>query len=203
MIFLPPSTRVFIATTPTDMRRSFDGLAEQVRSVIGQNPYSGHLFLFRNRRGDRVKILVWDRSGFAIYYKRLEGGTFRLPKSDGVSAEIDRAELALILEGIELAGVRRQRRYWRGSESQEYRPQIMTYCARQSLVRWKSCRRIAMTETFFAIQQVRVLTRQRLATSRNRVLRGAGVTPPAKRTQGTCRPRDRASKVIQVRSRRR
>ena len=89
-------------------------------------PYSGHLFLFRNRRGDRVKILVWDRSGFAIYYKRLEGGTFRFPKSEGVTAEIDRAELALILEGIELAGARRQRRYWRGPEGQEYRPQIMS-----------------------------------------------------------------------------
>ena len=126
MIFLPPSTRVFVATAPTDMRRSFDGLAERVRNVIGQNPYSGHLFLFRNRRGDRVKILVWDRSGFAIYYKRLESGTFRFPTYEGVHAEIDRAELALILEGIELAGARRQRRYRRSPEVQEYRPQIMT-----------------------------------------------------------------------------
>ena len=76
MIFLPPSTRVFVATAPTDMRRSFDGLAERVRSVIGQNPYSGHLFLFRNRRGDRVKILVWDRSGFAITISGSRAGRF-------------------------------------------------------------------------------------------------------------------------------
>jgi len=126
MIFLPPSTRVFIATAPADMRRGFDGLAERVRGVIGQNPYSGHLFVFRNRRGDRVKILVWDRTGFAIYYKRLERGTFRFPKTDGVQSEIDSAALALILEGIELSGARRQRRYWRGPESQQYQAGIMT-----------------------------------------------------------------------------
>ena len=126
MIGFTPSQRYYLSREPADMRKSYDGLSGLVRQGLGRDPLSGEVFIFLNRRRTMSKILVWDRSGFAIYYKRLEGGTFRFPKSDGVSAEIDRAELALILEGIDLAGVRRQRRYWRGPESQEYRPQIMT-----------------------------------------------------------------------------
>ena len=108
---LPPSVRIFLCVPPADMRRSFDGLAGMTQEVIGQNPLSGHLFVFRNRRGDRVKILYWDRSGYCLWYKRLEGGTFRFPVSEGRGVEVDRWELGLILEGIDLAGARRQRRF--------------------------------------------------------------------------------------------
>ena len=110
MLMLPPSVRIFVAADPTDMRRSFDRLAEQAKSVIGQDPFSGHLFVFFNRPRDRVKVLVWDRGGFVIWYKRLEEGSFRLPASSGV-LEIEAAELALILEGIELAGSLRRPRF--------------------------------------------------------------------------------------------
>lgn len=111
MLSLPPSVRIFLCTQPTDMRRGFDGLAALTRQVVREDPLSGHLFVFRNRRGNRIKILFWDRDGFVLYYKRLERGTFRLPRCDGVRAEIDAAELMLLLEGIELAGARRQKRF--------------------------------------------------------------------------------------------
>ena len=74
MINLPPTVRIFLATAPADMRRGFDGLASLTTSVIGENPLSGHLFVFRNRRGDRLKILSWDRDGLALWAKRLERG---------------------------------------------------------------------------------------------------------------------------------
>lgn len=79
MFVLPPSTRVFLCTLPTDMRKSFDGLAAMTRDLVLQNPLSGHLFVFRNRNGDRLKVLYWDRAGFCLFYKRLEKGTFRFP----------------------------------------------------------------------------------------------------------------------------
>ena len=80
MINLPPTVRIFLATAPADMRRGFDGLAALTTSVArGQDPLSGHLFVFRNRRGDRIKILYWDRDGLAIWAKRLERGAFRFP----------------------------------------------------------------------------------------------------------------------------
>jgi transposase len=93
------------------MRRSFDGLAAMTQAVIGQNPLSGHLFVFRNRRGDRMKVLWWDRSGYCLWYKRLEAGTFRFPCVQGDRIEVEGSDLALILEGIDLAGVRRRRRF--------------------------------------------------------------------------------------------
>ena len=105
MLSLPPSIRVFLCTQPTDMRRSFDGLAAITEEVLRKNPFSGHLFVFRNRREDRVKVLWWDRGGYAIYYKRLEEGTFRIPDSDGGPLEIDAADLSLILDGLELDDV--------------------------------------------------------------------------------------------------
>jgi transposase len=108
---LPASVRIFIAAEPTDMRRSFDRLAEQTKNVIGQDPFAGHLFVFFNRPRDRVKILHWDRSGFWLYYKRLEDGSFRLPTTQRNVIEIEAAELALILEGIDLAGSQRQHRF--------------------------------------------------------------------------------------------
>jgi transposase len=99
---------------PTDMRRGFDGLAALVREVVREDPLSGHLFVFFNRRRDRVKILWWDRSGYAVWYKRLERGAFRphVEQREGVVvAEVEAAELALVLEGIELAGARRRSRF--------------------------------------------------------------------------------------------
>ncbi len=109
---LPPSVRIFVATEPADMRRGFDGLSAMVREFVGEDPLSGHLFLFRNRRGDRVKILYWDRSGYALFYKRLERGVFRIPRASGErSIEIDSSELLLVLEGIDLRGAKRQKRF--------------------------------------------------------------------------------------------
>ena len=111
MLMLPPSVRVFVCAEATDMRRSFDRLAEMTRSGLQQNPFSGHLFVFFNRPRDRVKLLFWDRSGFCLYYKRLERGAFRLPAITGGGVELDAAELALILEGIDLAGATRRPRF--------------------------------------------------------------------------------------------
>lgn len=112
MLMLPPAVRVYVATRPADLRCSFDGLVAAARQWIQVDPFSGHLFVFRNRRADRVKLLFWDRSGFWIFYKRLERGTFRFPPAgDAASVEIEAQELALILEGIDLAGARRRRRW--------------------------------------------------------------------------------------------
>jgi len=113
VLSLPPSVRVFVATEPTDMRRSFDTLAEMTRHVLKQDPLSGHLFVFHGRRRDRLKILVWDRSGFLLFYKRLEKGTFQFPDggSSAGGVEIDAAELALILEGIDLSDAKRRERF--------------------------------------------------------------------------------------------
>ncbi|MFS8138778.1 MAG: IS66 family insertion sequence element accessory protein TnpB, partial [Thermomonas sp.] len=106
-----PAVKIFLCAQATDMRRSFDKLAEMTRELLGQDPLSGHLFVFFNKPRDRVKILFWDRSGYCLYYKRLEEGAFRLPKLDKGGAQLNAAELALILEGIELAGSRRQKRF--------------------------------------------------------------------------------------------
>ena len=113
MLSLPPSVQIFVSTEPADMRRSFDGLSAMVEEVLEKSPFSGHLFVFRNRRGDRVKILYWDRSGFCLWYKRLEKGVFRFPTSEAGCVEMEAADLALILEGIDLRGARRQKRFQR------------------------------------------------------------------------------------------
>ena len=111
MLMLPPAVRVFLATGPADLRRSFDGLAAMARDVVRQDPLSGHLFVFSNRRRDRVKVLFWDRSGFVLWYKRLEKGVFRFPSAEAGSVEVEAAELMLLLEGIDLAGSRRRERW--------------------------------------------------------------------------------------------
>jgi transposase len=113
MLMLPPSVRVHLATAPADMRCAFDGLTARVQGVLEQDPFSGHLFVFRNKRRDRVKILFWDRSGFCLWYKRLEKGTFHFPEAVGESVEVEAAELALLLEGIDLRGARRRPRWHR------------------------------------------------------------------------------------------
>jgi transposase len=109
--------RIWLAAEATDMRCGFDRLAERVRVVIGQDPLGGHLFVFRSRRGDRMKILLWDRDGFVLWYKRLESGVFKLPRmSPGSrSIEIRGSELAMILDGIDVSKLKRVRRYERGS----------------------------------------------------------------------------------------
>lgn len=111
MLSLPPSIRVFVCTLPTDMRRSFDSLAAMVEGIMKQDPFSGHLFVFRNRNRDKIKVLYWDRGGYAIHYKRLEEGVFRLPEAEGDSVELDAADLALVLDGVELADAPERARY--------------------------------------------------------------------------------------------
>jgi len=107
----PASVRVFLCMAPVDMRRSFDGLAAMTERVVRQDPLSGHLFVFRGRRGDRIKILSWDGDGYALWYKRLEAGVFRFPSEAAEAKEISAADLGLILEGIDLRSVKRQKRF--------------------------------------------------------------------------------------------
>ena len=120
MLSLPLPVRILVCTKAADMRRSFDGLAALVREHVGADPLSGHLFVFRNRRGDRVKLLYWDEDGYAIWYKRLEEGTFVFPGADGRrpiqgahGLQIRAADLAMLLDGIDLASVKRSKRYQR------------------------------------------------------------------------------------------
>ena len=108
MLTLPPSVRIFLRLEPTDMRKSFDTLAALVRSCLGQDPLSGHLFIFRNKRGDRLKVLYWDKDGYALWQKRLEKGTFTLPAHGG---SISRAQLMLLLEGYDHAKIMAANRY--------------------------------------------------------------------------------------------
>jgi transposase len=105
--------RIWLATQPADMRCGFDRLAALAACVTGQDPLSGHLFLFRSRGGDRLKALLFDRDGYVIWYKRLEEGTFRFPRiGEGqMSLEIRPSELAMLLEGIDLASVKRRPRF--------------------------------------------------------------------------------------------
>jgi transposase len=114
MLTLSPAVRIYLATGATDLRRSIDGLSALVRERFTLDPLSGHLFLFRNRRGDRLKILAWDRSGFWVLYKRLERGTFAWPAEPaGDPVEMRSADLLLLLSGIELTQTRRRRWYER------------------------------------------------------------------------------------------
>jgi transposase len=114
MLSLPPSVRLFVATQPVDGRKGADSLMVIVRDVFGQDPLSGHLFIFFSKRRERIRVVYWDRNGFATWTKRLESGRFRPNFSaDGrlTSMPVEAAELALIVEGIELAGARRRRRW--------------------------------------------------------------------------------------------
>jgi transposase len=118
------AARIWLATEATDMRCGFDRLAERVKTVIGRDPLSGHLFLFRSRRGDRMKILVWDRDGYVLWYKRLETGVFKLPRAgEGVrSVEMRASELAMVLDGIDVSKLKRVPRYERGAGSKRINP---------------------------------------------------------------------------------
>lgn len=109
MITIPRSVRIFIGSTPIDMRKSIDGLMSIVQEELAQDAYSGHLFVFVSRRCDRVKILTWDKGGFVLVYKRLERGQFKLPHMDPstMAVEIDATQLAMLLDGIDFGRVRR------------------------------------------------------------------------------------------------
>jgi transposase len=118
---IPAAVRVFLCTQPTDMRKSFDGLQGMVREYLGQDPLSGHLFLFLNRRRDRVKILFWEHDGLVIWYKRLEAGTFQQlnpaayagQSSGEAGVELNVTDLALLITGVDLASAQRRKRYSR------------------------------------------------------------------------------------------
>jgi transposase len=113
MLSLPTSVRIWLATQATDLRKSFDSLAEMVRQQLRGDPLSGQLFVFRNKRADRVKLLYWDEDGFVLLYKRLEVGTFRFPKAEAAGVEIRAADLQMLLDGVDLDSVKRSKRYRR------------------------------------------------------------------------------------------
>ena len=116
MIHLPASVRVYLCLMPCDMRKSFDSLQALVREHLELDAFAGHLFVFTSRRKDRVKILYWDRDGFAVWSKRLEEGTYAVPFADGGAErrrEITAQELGALLSGIDLSTAKRRKRYQR------------------------------------------------------------------------------------------
>ena len=116
MLTWPPTMRAFLCSDETDMRKGFDSLAHLLESSQAPDPFSDHLFVFRSRRGDRVKILYWDGDGYAMWYKRLERGSLRFPAAAAQATghvEVKAADLMMILDGVDLGSVRRQRRYSR------------------------------------------------------------------------------------------
>jgi transposase len=120
MLSLALPGRVFLCTLPTDMRKGFDTLACLVQQELGQDPLAGDLFVFRSRRGDRLKLLWWDEDGYALWYKRLEEGSFVLPAADSRRTPVGAhglvlrpTELAMLLDGIDLGNMKRQKRYQR------------------------------------------------------------------------------------------
>jgi transposase len=116
MMHLPASVRVYLCLTACDMRKSFDSLHALVREHLELDAYGGHLFVFTSRRRDRVKILYWDRDGFALWSKRLEEGTYAVPLGDGAGErrqEITAQELGALLSGIDLTQAVRRNRYRR------------------------------------------------------------------------------------------
>jgi transposase len=113
------TVRIWLATAPADMRCGFDRLAELAGAVTGEDPFCGHLFIFRGRGGDRLKILFWDKDGFALWYKRLEEGVFKLPRIEEgkKSVELRASELAMMLDGIDLKSIKRVKRYQRKNKT--------------------------------------------------------------------------------------
>jgi transposase len=114
MFTLPPSVKIFVAVEPVDARKSYDGLSALVESHFGQDLLAGYLYAFINRRGHQIQLLFWDRNGICIVKKRLESGTFKLvrrPDGEATHVEINSAELALMLEGIELQDAKRRKRF--------------------------------------------------------------------------------------------
>jgi transposase len=110
MIGLPASSRVWLAAGVTDLRKGFDGLAAIVKATLAEDPYSGHLFAFRGRRGDRLKILWWDGEGLCLFAKRLERGKFVWPRATSGVVSLSPARLAMLIEGIDWRRVERTQR---------------------------------------------------------------------------------------------
>ncbi len=115
MLSIPPTVSIFLYTEPTDLRKGFDGLSGIVRSELAADPLDGSLFLFINRRRDRLKILHFDGSGYWLYYKLLEAGTFEVIGAEDKCISIDSTQLAMLLGGVSLARVKRRKRYQRAS----------------------------------------------------------------------------------------
>ena len=115
MLTLGTSGRIWICVQPVDGRKSFDGLSAVVTGHLKHDPLSGDLFVFRYRRGDRLKILAWQGDGFALYLRRLERGTFSIPSADAASVSVTATELAMILGGVDWKRTQRRRRYQRGA----------------------------------------------------------------------------------------
>jgi len=115
MLSVPAALKIFLCTQPTDMRKGHDALAALVEELLAADPLSGHLFVFRNKRADRLKLLYWDNDGYAIWYKRLEAGCFHFPLPQGELRRITvtAAELTMLLDGVDLSSVRRRNRYRR------------------------------------------------------------------------------------------
>ncbi len=114
MMLLPGAVRVYVATAPCNLRKSFDGLTNEIRSVLAKDALSGHVFVFLNRRKNQVKLLVWTRGGFTIVHKRLERGTFTFPRkvtAEATSVEVDVHELSMLLEGIDVTAARTSARW--------------------------------------------------------------------------------------------
>ena len=111
MLSLPPGIQVYMAVEPVDMRKSFDGLSAAVQTVFGRDVLDGHLFLFLNRRGDRLKVLWWDKDGLALFCKRLEIGSYEVPRHapETKQLRLDATQLALLLGGVQLDAARRRR----------------------------------------------------------------------------------------------
>jgi transposase len=115
MLSFPPAVRIWLALAPADLRKGFDALAELVRQHLRDDPLSGQVFVFRNRRGDRIKLLYWDSGGYVIVYKRLKIGIFRFPTgAEGqASVTVRAAELAMLLDGVDWQNAKRSKRYQR------------------------------------------------------------------------------------------
>jgi transposase len=111
MLTLGLTGRIWVCVEPQDGRKSFDGLAAVVTARLGRDPLSGDLYVFRNRRGDRLKILAWQGDGFALYLRRLEKGTFAFPTANATEVNVTATELAMILGGIDLGSAKRRHRY--------------------------------------------------------------------------------------------
>lgn len=113
MLSLSPTIQIFMAIEPVDLRKGFDGLSAAVQTVFDRNVLDGHLFLFLNRRRDRIKLLWWDRDGLALFYKRLERGTYEVPRHapGNKQLRLDATQLSLLLSGVQLDSVKHRRRY--------------------------------------------------------------------------------------------
>jgi transposase len=115
MLTVPATVSIYLCTQATDMRKGFDGLSGIVRGAFGADPLDGSLYIFINRRRDRMKALHFDGGGYWLYYRLLEAGTFEVIASEAACIQIDSTQLAMLLGGVSLVGVRRRKRYRRAS----------------------------------------------------------------------------------------